>query len=745
MDIVHRRRKREKMPRVSVCSSVLNQSEFLKEMIQSVMDQTFTDWELILVDDGSKENIKLIVDSFNDSRIKLTIFPENLGVPHGINYAFEKAVGEFIQALAADESLSPTKLADQVKYLDQHKDVDCVWGLPQFIGNLESKELGERPLWEQAVMKAHNRSNYSWLKTLLMLDNVPLGTCSALWRAEVFDSIGYFDHTLTSFVDHEWYCRFFEKHIGRVLNYRWAICKPNTNSVRAKNKDKNDEELKYVREKHKLLLPGGSGKVTVGIPVFNMANYVPQAIQSIMNQTFQDFEIIVLDDCSTDNIKEVMSTYTDPRIKFFSFDENRGQMEAQNQMLARAEGEFFVPMSADDTIDPQHLAKCLIAFSKDPYLEFVSTQTDFIDNEGKPFEDKSHPFFQIEKASNKTQDQWKDKLYLGNVYFGVGMYRVYALKEVGGWDKKFDVISDYEVYLKLIQRGNIYVIEEPLTHTRITGKNQSLLSPEKAKNLRQWYFDAKKPFYAPRMKVIIATPFYELKGFSPYISSILHTKGLLMQMGIEHEFWELSGDSYVHRARNTICAKFLEDPAATDLFFLDSDMQWNSEAFVNMLFFPEGLVGASYPTKNNWNGWTSMPVWEQGDDGKAHPLGRILPDGTALLKAHVVAAGFLRIKRKILEDFKNFYPDLWYNEPTADPSSPERKYHSFFMSQVEDHLLYGEDMWFSKKLREMNQELWIYPNVNMGHFGVKGWAGNYHQFLSGKSKQDNAEFIEKIQ
>lgn len=730
------------MAKVSVCCSVLNQSEWLKEMIQSVVNQTFKDWELVLVDDGSTEDIQAVVESFNDQRIKLTVFPKNLGIPHGINWAFQHCDGEYVQALAADEVLIDTKLADQVDYLDEHPEVDCVWGLPQFCSNMECKEPGKRPLWEQALFKACNRSKESWLKTLLLLDSVPLGTCSALWRKTVFDSIGYFDEQLTSFVDHEWYCRFFKKHVGTVLPYRWAICKPNPNSVQINAGKKNAEQLEYVRKKHQLILPPQTGKVTIGIPVFNMAKYVSEAIRSAMNQTYKDLEILVLNDGSTDNLNEIMTGFTDPRIKYMAFDENRGQMQAQNQMLARAEGEFFVPLSADDTLDPSYVEKCLAAFKANPFSEFVASQTNFMDESGNAII-SGHPFLTIEKASNKTQDQWKERLRFGNVYFGAGMFRTYAAREVQGWEPQYEVISDYQIYLKLLQRENIIIVEEPLTHTRITGQNQSLLNPDKAMKLKQWYHDAKKDYYPPRAKLIIATPFYELKGFSPYISSMVQTVKMLTQMGLDFEFWELSGDSYVHRARNTICAKFLEDPDATDLFFIDSDMQWNPEALINMVHLPEGVVGGSYPTKNAWNQWTSIPIFEKGEDGKNHPRGRILPDGTALILGHVVAGGFLRIKRQALLQYQEHYKDFRYKEPAADPSAPTRVYTEFFATQRDGEFLYGEDMLFSKRLRDMGMEMWIYPNVNMGHFGIKGWMGNYHQFLQGKGKEQDP-FIERI-
>jgi glycosyltransferase involved in cell wall biosynthesis len=110
-------------------------------------------------------------------------------------------------------------------------------------------------------------------------------------------------------------------------------------------------------------------------------------------------EILILDDCSTDNFKEVVQGFTDPRIKVLAFDENRGMQEAMNQMAFRANGDFFVALSADDTLAPTYVEKCLAKFSENQWLEFVASQTDFIDEKGEPYADQSHPFFSIPKAT----------------------------------------------------------------------------------------------------------------------------------------------------------------------------------------------------------------------------------------------------------------------------------------------------------------------------------------------------------
>ena len=736
----------QELPRVSVCCSVLNQAEWLREMIQSVVAQTFKNWELIVVDDGSTEDVKGVVESFNDPRIRFHQFPENRGIPHGANWALKNMRGEFFGLLAADETIDAHKLEDQVAYMDANAAVDGIWGIPG------RGPFGPRPLWEQYALRAHNRSNEAWLRTLLNLEGVPIGGASFLMRRSVLDAIGYLDENLTIFSDHEFYCRFFEKLTGRILPYRWAVDRPavaGSGSVREKNFAKVQDELAYVRAKHPLAPPSVAGKSTIGIPVYNMKDYVLDALKSAQAQTYTDLDIIVLDDGSTDGtmdvVKEYLTANPDPRVRLMAFDENRGLMAAMNQMAFRADGAFFTSLAADDFIEPTFVERCRAEFEKNPWLEMVATQTDFTDATGRNLTgtEAQHPFLNIPRPVNRSREEWIEALHGGNHYFGVSMYRTKVLSDVGGWEKRFGVIADYEMYLRFLMRENIHVIEEPLTHTRIHGKNLSLMLPSEAKKLPQLYHDVRELYYRPRLKVLIATPFYELKGFSPYIFSLKETIKLLHALGIDWEMVEVSGDSYVHKARNILCAKFLDDPDATDLFFIDSDMSWDPQAFVKMLMFPDPVIGGSYPVKNRWGSWTSRPETVE-KDGEQHYIGRALPDGSGLIKANVLAGGFLRIKRWALVQFKEFYPDYWFeapipgNGPNADEITMQ-KFTEFFAAQTHDHVFTGEDHMFSKRITGMGMPMFIYPDVNIVHWGYKGFDGNYHKFLKEQTAEHAAE------
>lgn len=716
-------------------------------MIQSVVNQTYQDWELLIVDDGSTEDLKSLMESFNDKRVKyLKLYEGNKGVPHGTNLALKQARGKYVCMIAADEILDKFKLVDQVSYLDNNPKVDCVWGLP---GNGDDNfPMGPRPEWEQYALVSHNRSKYAWLRTLLNLEQIPIGGCGLMMRRSVMEELGYLDESLTVFSDHELYCRFFKNHTGVILPHRWAIDRPfdnNGNSVRLKNLGKADAELAYVRAKHPLETPPTDGKVTVGIACYNYAKYLKDAVDSVLAQTRQVDEILIVDDGSTDDFKTVVQQFTDPRIKIKAMEENVGMQEAANYLAFTAEGDFFVSFAADDRLHPQYVEKCLAEFKANPWTEFVSTHTDFFKDDGTEYkgdeEGMKTDLLRIPKPTNRSsRHEWLRDLHDGNMYFGAGMYRTYAIKEVGGWEKQYKVISDYQMYLKLLQRENIRIVEENLTHTRVHGKNHSLMSAERLRELPWLYHAARKRFYRKTMKVIIATPFYELKGFSPYISSLMHTVRLLTAVGIDWQFMELSGDSYVHRARNTMCDAFLRDPEATDLFFVDSDMSWNPEAFVKMCILPDDVVGAAYPVKNNWQEWTSLPKLYPVE-GKNTLQGRDLGDGTALIEANVLAGGFLRIKRSVLERFQKHYPDLWYLEPTTRPDEPEHRFTSFFGAESIDHRFYGEDHCFAKRLREMGIRTFIYPNVDITHWGYKPFDGNYDKFLKDQNFINESKLV----
>ena len=105
------------MPEVSIITPCYNSSKFLKETIQSVLSQTFTDWEWLITDDSSSDNSVEIINKINDSRIILTIAEKNGGAGKARNLSLEKASGRFITFLDADDFWEPTFLGEMIAFM----------------------------------------------------------------------------------------------------------------------------------------------------------------------------------------------------------------------------------------------------------------------------------------------------------------------------------------------------------------------------------------------------------------------------------------------------------------------------------------------------------------------------------------------------------------------------------------------------------------------------------------------------
>ncbi|MBP7173855.1 MAG: glycosyltransferase family 2 protein [Cloacibacterium sp.] len=108
------------MPEVSIITPSYNASEFLEETIQSVIHQTFKDWEWLITDDQSRDNSVEIIRKFNDPRIRLTIAEKNLGAGQARNLSLEKATGRFITFLDSDDYWEPNFLEKMINFMKEN-------------------------------------------------------------------------------------------------------------------------------------------------------------------------------------------------------------------------------------------------------------------------------------------------------------------------------------------------------------------------------------------------------------------------------------------------------------------------------------------------------------------------------------------------------------------------------------------------------------------------------------------------
>jgi hypothetical protein len=222
-------------------------------------------------------------------------------------------------------------------------------------------------------------------------------------------------------------------------------------------------------------------------------------------------------------------------------------------------------------------------------------------------------------------------------------------------------------------------------------------------------------------KLILFTTFYEHRAYSPYIQSMVETVAVLDRLGVSWDYWPSHGSFHLERAVNGALTKFMNDDEATDILLIDSDESWDAGGIIRLLLHPEEVVGGTYRMKNRWEHYISFGAVEDG-----HPVGKMLADGTALLKTDAVAGGFMRIKKSTLKKFHDAYPELRVHEKDGEREVTDTL---FFEAKVIDGLFHSHDVLFCRRLREIGIDLWIDPLIRIDHWGMTRYEGNYDKFL----------------
>ena len=123
--------------------------------------------------------------------------------------------------------------------------------------------------------------------------------------------------------------------------------------------------------------------VTIGIPVYNADRYLKNAIDSVLSQTFRDFEVLITIDGAKDDSADIAYRYTDPRIRTIISDENRGVAYRINQQVQMARGNFFARMDADDIMFPDRIEKQVKFMHENPEIDVIGSQAVIIDGDNK--------------------------------------------------------------------------------------------------------------------------------------------------------------------------------------------------------------------------------------------------------------------------------------------------------------------------------------------------------------------------
>ncbi|MDF1594189.1 MAG: glycosyltransferase [Desulfobacterales bacterium] len=224
-------------------------------------------------------------------------------------------------------------------------------------------------------------------------------------------------------------------------------------------------------------------KVSIILTSFNHDKYLNEAIDSVLGQTFTDFELIIWDDASSDNSWHLIRQYSDPRIKAFHNDEQKRGAWGINKAISEvAAGEYIAIHHSDDIWEREKLEKQVKFIDDYSDVGAVFTRVQVINEKGDPFKEDDHVYSQIFDQPNRTRFEWlRHFFYFGNCLCHPSvMVRKSCYKSVGLYDRRFAQICDLEMWVRLCMKYDIYVLEMPLTRFRVRANemNQSGNKPE---------------------------------------------------------------------------------------------------------------------------------------------------------------------------------------------------------------------------------------------------------------------------
>lgn len=212
--------------------------------------------------------------------------------------------------------------------------------------------------------------------------------------------------------------------------------------------------------------------VSVIMPAYRQADYIAEALESLLRQTYTNWEVAVVDDGSPDNVAEIAKRYSekDSRIRFYHT-ENHGVSAARNYAAAQTSGEFIIPLDADDTFEPEYIEKCVREFHDRPNLKIAYCQWQM--------------FGAVNKSPYLRYNGYQD-LLIENTIFCSAMYRRTDFDRVGGYDTEIPYgFEDWDFWISLLDmNAEVYQIQEKLFNYRIKEISRSSEVNLKEKQLK---------------------------------------------------------------------------------------------------------------------------------------------------------------------------------------------------------------------------------------------------------------------
>lgn len=458
---------------VSAIVSTYNSEKFIKDCLQDLIDQTLYKkglLEIIVIDSASEQNEQEIVREFQKTypNIVYDRTSERESLYASWNKAIKMSRGAYLTSANTDDRHRPDALEVMANYLDRHSETSLVYA-DQLI------TITANDTW--ATTKASQRWNwpsfdYSELERRCILGSQPM------WKKSLHEKYGYFRSELTSAGDYEFWLR-----ICKTEN---IVCLPEILGLYYKNQQglehaspTSQQETHRILEEYGIIQRGVTTKismpasvspselqalpyrtttqplVSVIIPTKDRPEMLAQAVQSILDQTFHDIEIIVINDGGIDVQNVLDSLNLKRNIIYLKHDRNLDRSAARNTGIYAANGKYIAYLDDDDTYYPNHV-ETLVNFLQNS--EHKVAYTDAVMAEQQKQDGK---YVTINRTVPYSLDFDNDQILVNNfIPILCLMHEKSCLDEAGAFDVNLGTHEDWDLLIRLSRKFRIAHIKE---------------------------------------------------------------------------------------------------------------------------------------------------------------------------------------------------------------------------------------------------------------------------------------------
>jgi len=225
--------------------------------------------------------------------------------------------------------------------------------------------------------------------------------------------------------------------------------------------------------------------------VYNGDDYLIESIDSILLQTYRNFEFLIVNDGSTDRTGKILERYRDPRLRIITNQKNLGQTKSLNIGLREAHGRYIARQDADDFSLPERLAKQLQVFEKDSSISLVACWADFI-NQNEHF----IGWWQADRQSNTPEEIYSRLIFHNCLVHSSVMFDKQLVLRLGGYDESFATSQDFELWTRIAQVAKISKIKEALAVRRERPEN-------KLQKIEEAYLFFEKKIFLRNLKPLV--------------------------------------------------------------------------------------------------------------------------------------------------------------------------------------------------------------------------------------------------